>query len=229
MSGGRRTGRSRSIFGDIEYRRGTGTGHDNRNVRVLDHHPRTGVHMSSARTVPRSRLGVRAALALSLLLIAVTGCGQTDTSDPAPVLETVTNSAPVDKCPVFGFDTSAPRLDATIMLETDTVTAGSGIEGTAVFSNDGSESVYFPNEGTVIAALFEPGTKTVVATPVVTYIIAPVYSLEVPAHGTAELPLIGGATPCGPDAPDVLPAGTYDVRFALVTGLSDPVTISVTN
>lgn len=176
-----------------------------------------------------SRLGLRAGLAVSLLLIAVTGCDRTDTSDSAPTVETVINSAPVDECPVFAFDTSAPRLDATIVLEADTVTAGSGFEGTVVFSNDGSESVGFPNNGTVIAALFEPGTETVVGTPIVSYIIAPAYSLDVPAHGTAELPLIGGTTPCGPDAPDVLPAGTYDVRFALVTNLSDPVTISVTD
>jgi len=38
--------------------------------------------MSSARTVPRSRFGVRAALAVSLLLIAVTGCSSSEVSPP---------------------------------------------------------------------------------------------------------------------------------------------------
>jgi len=165
---------------------------------------------------------------MCLVLVVLASCDQTGTMGSETIGGTA-SSEPFDRCPVISFDDSGPRLEATVALEVDTVPAGSNFEGTAVFTNDGAETVDFPHTGTVYAWLYEPGADVIVAVPTLTYAELPGLALAVPAHGEASLPLLGGTTPCGPDAPDVLPAGTYDVRFGLVTHLSEPVAITVTS
>lgn len=132
------------------------------------------------------------------------------------------------RCPVFGFDLTAPLLDTGITLDAGSVRTGESFSGTVEFINPGTELVYYPFNGSVqVALLFAAGTDT----PVAVYtepVTAAADGLAVPPGGSASLPLVGGTTPCGPDAPTSLATGTYDIRFAMVTGLSDPVTIRVT-
>ncbi|MEA2002917.1 MAG: hypothetical protein U9N84_13665, partial [Actinomycetota bacterium] len=112
--------------------------------------------------------------------------------------------------------------------DSDTVSAGSTFSGTVTFTNPGEDIVYFPYNGSsVVAPLFSQGTDT----PVAIYtkpVTAAADGLAIPPGGSAELSLVGGTVPCGPNAPVRLPPGTYDVRFALVTGLSDPVQLILT-
>lgn len=181
----------------------------------------------SPRSLSPPLVWVGAALGMCAFLVAVAGCDATGTS--SETIGVTANTEPVDRCPAVSFDESAPRLDATIKLAVDTVKAGSNFEGTATFTNDGSESTVFLHSGTVYALLYQAGTDTIVAVPAETYAQMPALGLEVPAHGSASLPLLGGTIPCGPDARDVLPPGKYDVRFPLATHLSEPTTITVTD
>ncbi len=141
------------------------------------------------------------------------------------------DARPAGRCPVFGFDPTAPRLDTSITLDAGSVRSGESFSGTVEFTNPGTEVVYYPFNGSVqVALLFLSGT----ATPVAVYnytepVTAAADGLAVPPGGSASLPLVGGTTPCGPDAPIRLAPGTYDVRFAMVAGLSNPVTLRVTD
>ncbi len=164
-----------------------------------------------AHTVPHIRSRLRSTLRICLLLVVIAGCGPTGASPET--IGVTANTEPVEQCPAISFDDSAPRLDATIKLTADTVKAGSNFEGTAVFTNDGSEPAGFLHSGTIYTLLYKPGTDTIVAIPAQTYAQMPALGLAVPVHGEA----------------DVLPAGTYEVRFPLATHLSEPAAITVTN
>ncbi|MEA2002916.1 MAG: hypothetical protein U9N84_13660, partial [Actinomycetota bacterium] len=88
-----------------------------------------------------------------IVILGLAGaCGQTTpVGADSPV-------ARVGRCPVFGFDTAAPRLSATIALDSDTVSAGSTFSGTVTFTNPGEDIVYFPYNGSsVVAPLFSQG------------------------------------------------------------------------
>lgn len=179
-------------------------------------------------------------IATRMLVVGVLACGVVAAGgcSEGPVVATSVTEAtttPAQEagripppCPVFGFDATATRLETSIILDTDSVPTGSVFSGTVTFMNGSSEPVGFPNHGSVTAVLFAPGTDK----PVAVYtepVQAGLHSLEVPAGGTAELALVGGTAPCGQDSEDELSPGTYDVRFPLVTHLSEPVSITVTN
>ncbi len=162
---------------------------------------------------------LRALLAGILVLGLLSGCGSAEDD----------RAAPVGRCPALSFDTRAPLLHTTITLNRDTVRTGETFDGTVEFTNPGAEPINYPYNGSVeVALLYAAGTDT----PVAVYtepVTAAASALLVPPGGSASLRLVGGTTPCGPDAPTALAPGSYDVRVVLVTGLSDPASITVTD
>jgi hypothetical protein len=170
-----------------------------------------------------ARRWVTTVAAVFLGITSVAACSLSGSSDAGLSAERAA------RCPVIDCDTTAPPLDAAISLDDDTVQSGATFSGMVTFTNTGEETVYFPYNGsTVQGTLFAPGTDT----PVAVYtepVTAAADGLAVPAGGSATLSLVGGTVPCGPDAaPGRLPVGKYDVRIPLVTHLSDPVSMAVT-